>query len=241
MNRQQFNKYLSGRHLPSTRNLRLIANHFGVATATLFANPSQVQDLVDGNYFETFEQLRMSPEVTAFLGTATVETKAVEGELVGVYDRYHYSSIYTRRILRSAFCIYSNGSLLSHYYIERFPSRDNPSKTAYVFKYHGFTVPIQGRVFTLDFESTQRNEMTFGIFSAVRRSSKRFMFGIASGIAANMLRQPFSTRVVLHHRHAGHLTREDIERTTALDMNDASIPGEAREYLGEGPDMIKPS
>jgi hypothetical protein len=227
--------------MPSARNARLIANHFGLATAMLFVDPEQFHALVDGNYFETFERLRASPQVTGFLNVAIGESKTVGDDIVGVYDRYHYSSIYARKILRSAFCIYRNGDFLNHYYIERFPSRDNPAKTAYVFKYQGFSFPIEDRIFTMDFETDQRNEMTFGIFSAVRRSSKRFMFGIASGIAANMLRQPFATRVVLHHRHAGLLTRQDIERSTALDMNDPSIPGEAREYLGDGPDMIKPT
>jgi transcriptional regulator with XRE-family HTH domain len=241
INRQQFNKYLSGRHMPSPRNVRLIANHFGLATSILFADPDQFRALVDGNYFETFDRLRMSPQVTDFLNVATVEAKTIGDDLVGVYDRYHYSSIYSRKILRSAFCIFRNGDLLNHYYIERFPSRDNPLKTAYIFKYQGFSFPIQDRIFTVDFETAQRNEMTFGIFSAVRRSSKRFMFGIASGIAANMLRQPFATRVVLHYRHPGLLTRQDMEHSTALDMNDLSIPSEAREYLGDGPDMIKPT
>jgi transcriptional regulator with XRE-family HTH domain len=241
LNRQQFNKYLSGRHMPSARNVRLIANHFGLATAILFVDPEQFHALVDGNYFETFERLRLSPQVTGFLNVATVESKMVGDGIVGVYDRYHYSSIYARKILRSAFCIYRNGDFLSHYYIERFPSRDNPAKIAYIFKYQGFTFPIQDRIFTMDFETAQRNEMTFGIFSKVQRSSKRFMFGIASGIAANMLRQPFATRVVLHYRHPGLLTRNNIEQTTVLDMNDPDIPSEAREYLGDGPDMIKPT
>lgn len=241
INRQQFNKYLSGRHMPSTRNIRLIANHFGLTTSILFVEPEQFHALVDGNYFETFERLHLLPQVTNFLNVATVEAKTVGDDLVGVYDRYHYSSIYARKILRSAFCIYRNGDLLNHYYIERFPSRDNPAKTAYIFKYQGFAFPIEDRIFTMDFETAQRNEMTFGIFSKVQRSSKRFMFGIASGIAANMLRQPFATRVVLHYRHPGLLSRADIEQTTALDMNDPRIPGEAREYLGDGPDMIKPT
>jgi transcriptional regulator with XRE-family HTH domain len=241
INRQQFNKYLSGQHMPSTRNVRLIANYFGVATSILFVDPQQFHALVDGNYFETFERLRLLPQVTSFLDVATVESNKVGDDIVGVYDRYHYSSIYARRILRSAFCIYRNGDLLNHYYIERFPSRDNPRKTAYIFKYHGYALPIQDRIFTMDFETAQRNEMTFGVFSKVQRSSNRFMFGITSGIAANMLRQPFSTRVVLHYQHPGLLDRSNIEQATVLDMNDPRIPSEAREYLGDGPDMIKPT
>ena len=74
-----------------------------------------------------------------------------------------------------------------------------------------------------------------------QRSAKRFMFGIVSGVAATMFRQPFSTRAVLHYRRPGLLSRAELQATTTLDMNDPSIPREAREYLGESPDMIKPA
>lgn len=241
INRQQFNKYLSGRHMPSGGNVRLIANHFGLSPELLFEDHDRFLALVDGNFFETLDHLRKSPQVIHFLETATVSSKIEMGEYLGCYDRYHYSSIYTRRILRSSFCMYRNGDFLNHYYVERFPSYENPSRTAYIFKYHGFSFVLDDRVFTIDFETVQRNEFTFGIFSSVQRSSKRFLFGIVSGVAATMFRQPFSTRAVLHYRKPGLLTRAELETASALDMNDPSIPREARDYLGESPDMVKPS
>ncbi|WP_417264468.1 helix-turn-helix domain-containing protein [Celeribacter sp.] len=241
INRQQFNKYLSGRHLPSSGNVRLIANHFGLSPELLFEDHDRFLALVDGNFFEALDHLRKSPQVIRFLETAAISNRIEMGDYLGCYDRYHYSSIYTRRILRSSFCIYQNGDFLNHYYIERFPSYENPSRTAYIFKYHGFSFVLDDRVFTIDFETVQRNEFTFGIFSSIQRSSKRFLFGIVSGVAATMFRQPFSTRAVLHYRKPGLLTRAELETASALDMNDPTIPREARDYLGESPDMIKPS
>ncbi|QRZ16072.1 helix-turn-helix transcriptional regulator (plasmid) [Paracoccus methylovorus] len=240
INRQQFNKYLSGRHMPSSGNIRLIANYFGLGPEVLFSEHERFRALVDGNFFDVLDHLRRAPQVARFLDTVAVSTKIDMGEYVGCYDRYQYSSIYARKILRSAFCIFQSGDFLNHYYIERFPSYDDPSRTEYIFKYHGFTFPVEDRVFTIDFETVQRNEFTFGIFSTVQRSAKRFMFGIVSGVAATMFRQPFSTRAVLHYRRPGLLSRAELQATTTLDMNDASIPREAREYLGESPDMIKP-
>jgi hypothetical protein len=83
--------------------------------------------------------------------------------------------------------------------------------------------------------------MTFGIFSPVQRNAKQFMFGVVSGVAATAFRQPFATRAALHFRRHGLLNRAELAAATALDMNDPSIPREAREYLGETPDMIKPA
>lgn len=241
INRQQFNKYLSGQHMPSSKNVRVIANYFGLSPDVLFADQSQFHALVDGNFYDVLESLRSAPQVVRFLDTMAVSTQVNLGNYVGCYDRYQHSSIYPGKILRSAFCIFPGSSFLNHYYIERFPSYDEPSRAEYVFKYHGFTFPVDDRVFCIDFETVQRNEFTFAIFSNVQRSSKRFMFGIVSGIAATMFRQPFATRAVLHYRRPGLLSRSELQTTTTLDINSPSIPREAREYLGEGADMIKPT
>jgi transcriptional regulator with XRE-family HTH domain len=240
INRQQFNKYLSGKHMPSPANIRVISDHFGLGPDMLFCEHKDFCALIDGNFFDTFSRLRQEPQVLNFLSTLMGTPENVEQSLIGVYDRYHYSSIYPRRILKSAFCIYRGKDLLQHTYLERFPSYDNPLQTAYTFKYHGFTLPIEGRVFTIDFESKQRNELTFGVLTSVQRNTKRFMFGITCGIAATMFRQPFATRLALHYRRPGYLARAELAAATTLDMNDASIPREVREYLGDKPDMVIP-
>lgn len=241
INRQQFNKYLAGRHMPSTANVKAIADHFGIGPDLLFAPEEEFRTLIDGDFFDTFNRLRALPQVTNFLTTAMSAPEATEQALLGVYDRYHFSSIYPRRILRASLCIYQGPDLLQHVYLEHFPNPDDRTKTAYRFKYHGFVMPIEGRVFTVDFEASQRNEMTFGIYSPIQRNTKSLMLGITSGIAATMYRQPFSTRQALHFRRKGLLSREDIARTTALDYNDPSIPSEVREYLGNEPEMIMPT
>ncbi len=241
INRQQFNKYLSGRHLPSSANIRAIADHFGLDPEILFSPADEVRALIDGNFFGTLSRLRAEPQVQKFLTAILSVPDSAEQALVGVYDRYQFSSIYPRKILRASLCIYRGKDMLQHVYVEHFPSPDDPGKTAYTFKYHGFILPIQGRLFTVDFETVQRNEMTFGIYSSVQRSSKRFIMGITSGVAATMFRQPFSTRIALHYRGPGLLKREDLSKTTTLDLNDPSIPREVRAYLGDTPDMIMPS
>ena len=45
--------------------------------------------------------LRSGGTIDATTTVATVEAKTIGDDLVGVYDRYHYSSIYSRKILRS--------------------------------------------------------------------------------------------------------------------------------------------
>jgi len=187
--------------------------------------------LMDGNYFHALEDLRRAPKMAKFLETSLIDEGYSGDEFIGVYDRYHYSSVYAGKVLRSAHCIYKNNNLLQHYYIERFPSLDHPLRVGFVFKYHGLTTVLSKRIFTYDFETVQKNEMTFGIYAAVQRSSKNFLFGITSGITATMLRPPYSTKVALHYRGPGMLKRENLKRVTVLEADDRSIPAEVRHFL----------
>lgn len=199
----------------------------------------RVQDTGRRQFLPGDGEAAESPEVTKFIETAIIGAKSDGNDLVGVYDRYQYSSIYKGSILRSAYCIYRNNDFYQHYYIERFPSYDAPDKIDYVFKYYGFVFPVAGRVFSVDFERIQRNELTFGVFAPVQRSSKKFMFGITSGIAATMFRQPYSTKVALHYRGPGLIGRQQLESLTVLNAKDPSIPKEALQFLGDGSDMIQ--
>lgn len=239
VNRQQFNKYLSGVHRPSAANLRIIANYFGLSVPILFSDPDEFRTLVDGNFFHAMSSARQLPEFSNFVSNMIVENKAQQDDILGVYDRYQYSSIYKGFVLRSAFCVYRNNEFLQHYYIERFPSFDDPGKIEYVFKYYGFSFPIADRLFTADFEGIQSNELTFGVYAQVKRNAKKFMFGISSGIAATVFRQPYSTKVALHYRGPGLIRREHLRETTVMDRNDPRIPREALQYLGDGSDMIQ--
>jgi transcriptional regulator with XRE-family HTH domain len=238
INRQQFNKYLSGDHAPSPRNLRLIANFFGLSLPVLFSEPEEFQTLLEGNFFNVIERLRHSKHVQAFIESTVLAPRTDDAHILGVYDRYQYSSIYSGEILRSIFCIYRNGEFTQHYYVEHFPSYDDPRKLGYVFRYHGFTFFLEGRIFAIDFEAEQKNEITFSNFAPVKRSMTRFMFGVASGIAATMFRQPFATKVALHHRHMGLIKPADLRRCTVLSPDDPSIPREVSLFLGDGRDMI---
>lgn len=239
VNRQQFNKYLSGAHVPSAANLRIIANFFGLSVPILFTDPDEFRTLIDGNFFHAMAAARKLPEFSRFVSSMIVESNSSDADIVGVYDRYQYSSIYKGFVLKSAFCVYRSNQFLQHYYVERFPSFDNPGKTEYIFKYYGFCFPVADRVFTADFEGIQSNELTFGVYAQVKRNAKRFMFGISSGIAATVFRQPYSTRVALHYRGPGLLRREHLEGLTVMDRTDPTIPREALQYLGDGADMIQ--
>ncbi|WP_237416001.1 hypothetical protein, partial [Acinetobacter nectaris] len=69
--------------------------------------------------------------------------------------------------------------------IERFPLIDsNQNKLGYTFRYHGFCTLLGDRIFMIDFESRQNNEITFSILTPQHRTPKRFLYGILNGVAS---------------------------------------------------------
>ena len=238
ISRTQINKYLAGTHFPSPKNIERIIQYFKIDEDELYLPPAQLAQRLDSVDYNITRGLRGSRHFLAFGQQHAGSLKQVS-EYYGVYERYHYSSIYSGRVVRSVVCIYPKDGIPHHYYVERFPSYDDPKKNDYTFKYHGLTTMLSDRLIMVDFETIQRNEMTYTILVPSHRNKMQFLFGITTGIAATLHREPFSTRVALHKREKGLITKSHLKRARTLHPDDASIPYEIKEHLGTQANIIR--
>lgn len=230
VNRQQFNKYLAGQHIPSQKVLQKIARYFMIEAKDLLINPKDFKCLYEGLENEIPTTLRYSNQFNDFLHLARATPELME-EYLGIYYRYHYSSIYKGKILRSLTYLYRKDALVQYVTIEHFPHLDNPKKNAFKFRYDGFCFMFGDRVFMIDMEEKQYNEMTFSILTTQHRRPIRFLYGILSGIASTSFRQPFATKMAFQLIDTGPLKKHHLQATTVLEINDSSIPFEIKEYL----------
>jgi len=231
VNRQQFNKYLAGRHVPSSAVLATIAHFFSIDEDDLFLGEADFNTVFEGARFDLSRELRASREFQRFAPFIAGSGEQLQ-PYYGVYYRYHNSSIYKGKILRSVVCIYGSDSIAQYVCMERFPKLDGSGKVEYLFKYHGFALLIGERIFLVDFEGIQRNELTFSILLPRTRNVLRLLFGVVSGVAATSFREPFATRMVLDYQGAGPIRKHHLQAATALQPSDRTIPVEARSYLG---------
>ena len=238
ISRQQFNKYLSGKHEPSKANLRLICQYFSLDLPDLYLPPTRFTELFAKQRYPQIDVLRHSPVMTRLLSLTTRSRKDLEG-YCGVYERYHSSSIYRGQILKSIVYIYEKEGAILYSYIERFQSLDDPKKARYIFKYHGACTYLDGRLFMADFESVNGNEITYSILIPQQRSSREFLFGLTMGVAASLSREPFAARVALRYCGEGPLTAAYIRRSRTYDPADPAIPAEIRQYLNVEPALIR--
>ena len=232
VNRQQFNKYLAGKHVPAPKVLASVARHFSIVDEDLFASEAQFEMILKGPHSELARDLQLSPEFQRFAPFIGASKNLLKS-YAGVYFRYHNSSIYKGQILRSVLWMYEHNTTMQYVCIERFPRREGngKGKIEYLFRYHGFALMIGDRIFLIDSEGLQRNEMTFSILLPRHRNVLRFLYGIVSGVASTALREPFSTRLVLDYQGPQRLAKVLLGRATALLPSDKTIPLEARTYL----------
>jgi DNA-binding XRE family transcriptional regulator len=238
ISRQQFNKYLSGKHEPSRANLRLICQYFGIEVPDLYLAHVRFSALFANQSHPHLDVLRHSPVAARLLTLAAQSQKDLLG-YCGVYERYHPSSIYKGQILRSIVYIYAKNNVVQYSYIERFQNLDDPKKARYIFKYHGVCSFLDGRIVFVDFESVRGNEITYSILIPQQRSSRELLFGLTMGVAASISREPFAARVALRYCGEGPLSRTYMRRSRTLDPSDGSIPAEVRQYLGVEPILIR--
>lgn len=230
INRQQFNKYLAGQHVPSQKILQKISRYFMMEAEDLFREPPDFKKFYEGFENELPIGLRASAQFNHFLPLAKQSVGLLD-DYLGVYYRYHNSSIYKGRILRSVTCLYQAESMVQYVTIERFPLLDGSGKIGYSFTYHGFCLLLGDRIFLVDFEGKQRNEITFSILTPQHRRPIRFLYGLVTGVASSSFRQPFSTRMMLGYAGKGLIRRQHLRNATVLLPSDLSLPLEVREYM----------
>ena len=231
INRQQFNKYLSGQHAPSRRNLGKLCSYFSVSTKDFYRDPAEFSAIHSPSQDQALREITQIARVRKFASAGALQ-KSLLRDYVGYYDRYQYTSMYPGKILRASLRIHEVNNCFCYHYCERFPDIDSPHKTAYVFKYHGLCHWQGDRIFMIDSDAQQKDDMTFSILIPVTRNAKRFLYGLMMGVAATFYREPFATKLVLEFKGEHINRRQHMRSATAMLPDDKSIPSEVLNYLG---------
>ncbi len=230
INRQQFNKYLTGQHLPSQVNLNAICDYFRVGFSDLISPDMEIPERKHPSEFLAGYQALAGSELLQTVIRSSEKDQLKQ--FTGTFFKYHYSSIYRGDIVRAVTSIYPiDEDIYGYSNLERFPNKNRPEKHDYVFKYHGYVFMLHGRMFMADLESLQRNEITFSIYTPIARNPVKLFFGVTSGVASNMYREPYTSKSVLDFRSPNTPVKVDWKAATVVPPDDESLPMEAMEYL----------
>jgi transcriptional regulator with XRE-family HTH domain len=223
VNRQQFNKYLSGRIIPSVHILKRTSDFFKVDVDEMFLPPAELRKIVEGRREgteEDHEPVGVNP-LTTILALARSDTSLLKA-YEGYYFRYNYSFDGSGRIIRSLFSIHQKDGIYFTRLLERIQHRSNGSRRLTTLKYDGVMIALSGCLFNVEYERIMKSCVGHAAFSCPRRPGQRFLTGIQSSYSTSS-GKPTASRVILERIRREMPLREMISRSGTFLAEDGEI------------------
>jgi len=232
VNRQQFNKYLSGAARPSAHNLNKLCDFFAVDEATL---------LLPAERFKVHVEARGAPaarSLAGLLGRAFPPPGRELRRYLGYYHSHFHSLGWPGMIMRSLVRLHEVEGRVVSKAIER--ARDPKGGDRFVYKYDGLATLAGDRLFIVEYESLLGGAVTNTILYPTYRSRVRRLHGLTFGVSGGPGLDPACSRVVydylgptVERRAALRACGLFAPDTTAIDpaikgrIANAIAPGEA--------------
>ena len=232
INRQQFNKYLSGQMRPSRRNMRRICDFFGVTEWEMLLEEDRFRDLISVRRVPVRNE-----EMTAPLHhiEALYRESADMQRYLGYYYRYFYSFGRPGKITRSLAAISDSGGRYFWKNIEI--ARDEVIGSGHnTSKYTGAAFYLGERIYILEYESLMRTSITALTLYPSYKNRLDYLIGVQTGGPTRRGRRPAASLVLLEYlgRHVD--LRRAMRKLGLFDEDeiDERIRGKIRNRMAEG-------
>lgn len=238
MNRQQFNKYLSGSAIPNPATLEKICAFFKVEPEVMFQHP------------KGFRGRRPSrgPDIAGILGELPLDTLAGVTESLaamretslrpGCYLFYYPWPRNPRMCARAAMIVYKKNGFTFFTRLTKFRALGQRQRYYLRGRHDGIALESEGAKFLVAVSKKGFGEMSLVSIGVENTLNRDLLNGLAlvMGPAAN----PMALRVTLQYRGSSDLKRETIAAAGILPMDDPSIGDEIRAALSEVPELNSP-
>ena len=225
LNRQQFNRYLSGAGLPSAHNLRRIARHFGLSEADLLGDHRSL--------CARRSPLSMAkpPAPLLHLGQGFADQARHMRRFLGTYHTYYRTPTWPGQVLRALIHLKeADGYVMSHSF-ERASARDGSirQRTAY----RGLVALRGDRICLCERPRNATSAISETILMPEHPHQISYLQGLTLGVSAGASRRPFSARMVWVRLEEKVTAREAIAATGALPQDSPRLDPKVRRLLGE--------
>ncbi|HWT98266.1 MAG TPA: helix-turn-helix transcriptional regulator [Terriglobales bacterium] len=215
INRQQFNKYLSGQTRPTPHNLRRIAEFFGMTEEVLLAPLSEIKQ----------RHLRTKQIATA---TRASESDGAEQEALrrycGRYHTYFRSPTYPGYIFKGFVVLYQHDGQTHSKVLDRYVRRFEADAPVSVFRMRG-TVTLEGGYLYIHDQRVGRNRSyTMTILYPSSSDEIYHLNGLMLGVASQLDRRPFASNLVYARIPAKMSDREALRACGIFKPDADEIP-----------------
>lgn len=195
VNRQQFNKYLSGQVRPSRHNMRRICDFFGV---------TEWEMLLDENRFVDLLAVRRAPSRSQGLPAEQYHLERLyraSGDLdryVGYYYRYFYSFGYPGKVIKSLVVISKSGNRYYWKNVEFTVGEVIGARRA-AGKYVGAVFYLGERIYVVEYEALLASSITALTLYPSYLTRIDYLVGVQTGGPTKRGRRPAASFVLLEY------------------------------------------
>lgn len=208
INRQQFNKYLSGASFPSAYNLARICGYLGRDTASMLSEEVEAAPLADGLALPA-PSLLFGPILRQMHDANPDAARRLERH-AGYYHSYYFSPAYPGRILKAVSHIYGRDGMFFDKTLERVVHGEGRAARALVHRYTGAVIHTD-RIYVLHQTMVLHHTLSMVAFYPSYSATPRLLSGVFVSVSSGPGRQPFASRVVYEY----HGRRPDLRRMVA--------------------------
>ena len=226
INRQQFNKYLSGAVLPSRHNLEQICRFFKVHRDDF--------DLPCEEFQQKFGAGTI-PAATTIDLNGLIDSIPNAAEQLKRYQGYYYSHFhalgYPGYLVRSLVYLHQHQGRFYTKSVEHLWDKAGGSPLRHRFKYHGIAFYLGDRIFITEHEMLAGQAICHTILYPSYRSSLDYLSGITTGVGSLNTHPPKSTRVEFQYLGKTVNLREVLDGCGLFGVDSGSIVPEIRERV----------
>ncbi|MDQ2065131.1 helix-turn-helix transcriptional regulator [Xinfangfangia sp. CPCC 101601] len=225
LNRQQFERYLTGAAMPSAHNLRRLCAYFAVEESQLLAPPSTTPSPARppetaGDPSAFAQALRMQPDELPQLR-----------HYCGSYQYHFLSPTWPGKIQTSVLQIYESERRILSRYLGRV--RDPKFGTVMRSRFNGQLVLRSGRIFVMECSRDVVDSFAQTILFPAHRHSANYLTGMAFGIGWLPHRGPFASHVILRRLRPTQSMREAVAHCGLYAPDSRALDPIVRKFFGE--------
>ena len=228
INRQQFNKYLSGQVFPSTHNFGRICHFFNITTEQFLLDPQKFDQLPSTS--SDVNSHSVNSRIDEVVATLPNDIEAL-ARYEGFYNAYYLSMGHPGFLVRALVHIYRHEGQFYSKTIEHLWDKQQKDTQRHRYKYRGVVLHVAGRIFITEYEMLTKHNIIHTILVPGFRNVIHTLSGLTIGVSSLTSHLPHSMRVEMQFLGKNVDVRAEFNNCGLYDLDSPLIDGEIRERI----------
>jgi len=219
INRQQFNRYLSGANRPSAYNLQRICRFFEVQEHEMLLPHDAFVEQVGKRIAERTVDDRLRSVDLTILSAFPGEIRALS-RYTGFYHFYFRTPSWPDRVICGVSALRERAGLVFSKAVTR--SLDRHDGSRYISKHEGLATMQRDQIFIVEVQSLALDAVVQTVLTPPPRSETALIPGMTFGIS-NVTREPYAVPIVWRYLGRNVDLREALRSTGLIDPRTANL------------------